>query len=65
MAEYLIPDYKMSELEKKINRIRNKGAHIVFETLETGIPVDAPEIGPHARILCTRVEVEGTYIING
>lgn len=60
--KYIIPQYKMAELQKEINRIRNKGANINFEIKERNIfyPYDFVK-----GIVCDKVEVSGEYRING
>lgn len=65
MARYLIPIYKLPELTKKINHIRNKGAEVHFDVLNPSVPVQADTLGDNAIIECAEVEVEGRYHIDG
>lgn len=65
MARYIIPNYKMPELQKQIQRIRNKGAHVTFDIINNSIAVPAESLGDDVTIECSEVEVEGRYHING
>ena len=65
MGIFTIPNYNIEDLQKKLNKIRNKGVNITFNILRTDIPFEAPELGEGASILCSEIEIEGTYIING
>ena len=37
MAEYLIPEYKLADLAKVVQKIRNKGANVRFEILDPNV----------------------------
>lgn len=65
MARYIIPKYKMAELQKQIQRIRNKGAHVTFNIITDSIAVAAESLGDDVTIECSEVEVEGQYRIDG
>lgn len=66
MAEYLIPEYYVSDLRKKVKRIANKGAHVIFDVLEQGIPVKYQGNAHMPRyIKCDKIEFSGEYKING
>ena len=65
MARYIIPNYKMPELQKQIQRIRNKGAHVTFDIINNSVAVPAESLGDDVTIECSEVEVEGRYHING
>lgn len=65
MARYLIPNYKVEELNKKIQRIRNKGANVIFDIINPHVGVDAQVDGRDVQIDCSEIEIEGRYIING
>ena len=65
MARYLIPNYKMSELQKQVQRIRNKGAQVTFNILNDHVAVPAESLGDNVTIDCSEVDVEGRYHING
>ena len=65
MARYIIPNYKMPELQKQIQRIRNKGAHVTFDVINNSVAVPAESLGDDVTIECSEVEVEGRYHING
>lgn len=65
MARYLIPNYKMPELQKQIQRLRNKGAQVTFDIINPSVPVEARSLGDDVTIECSEVEVEGRYHING
>ena len=65
MARYLIPNYKMPELQKQIQRIRNKGAQVTFNIINDHTTVPAESLGPDVTIDCSEVEVEGRYQLNG
>lgn len=66
MAEYLIPEYYVSDLRKKVKRITNKGAHVIFDVLEQGIPVKYQDNAHTTQyIKCDKIEVSGEYKING
>lgn len=66
MAEYLIPEYRVPELQKKVQRIANKGANVTFNILEQGIPVEYQDNARRTRyISCDRIEISGEYKING
>lgn len=67
MAIFTIPKYKMELLRKKVERIRAKGADIVFEIVDDNVYHNYHDESTNAnfRIHCYEVEVEGKYIING
>ena len=65
MARYLIPNYKISELQKQVQRIRNKGAQVTFNVINDHMAVPAEVLGPDVTIDCSEVEVEGRYQLNG
>ena len=65
MGIFTIPNYNIEDLQKKLNKIRNKGVNVTFNILRNDIPFEAPELGEGASILCSEIEIEGTYIING
>lgn len=65
MARYLIPNYKMPELAKQIQRIRNKGAQVTFDVINDHVAVEAESLGDDVTLDCSEVEVEGRYHING
>ena len=65
MARYLIPDYKLPELFKVVNKIRNKGANVTCDILRENIPVNIDRFGRGFFITCSEVEVEGSYRMNG
>ena len=65
MARYLIPNYKMPELQKQIQRIRNKGANVTFNVINNNVAVPAESLGDDVTIECSEVEVEGRYRLNG
>ena len=65
MARYIIPKYKMPELQKQIQRIRNKGAQVRFDIINDSIAVPAESLGDNVTIECSEVEVEGRYHIDG
>lgn len=65
MSIYQIPKYKLEELNKKINHIRNKGVRVTFNIVNDSVFVPAPTLGKNASIECAEVDIEGTYIING
>lgn len=65
MAVYTIPHYKLAELTKQINRIRNKGAQVTFEITNPNVAVSAEALGQNVTIECAEVEVSGIYRING
>lgn len=60
---YNIPVSRVEELEKKINRIRNKGADITFNIIGD-IWVENPNTDG-VFYPCKEIEVEGSYKING
>ena len=39
MALYRIPHYKLPELTKQVNRIRNKGAQVTFDIVNPNVAV--------------------------
>ena len=68
MAIFTIPKYKMHELETKIEKIRNKGADIIFHIIDDKVLVsykDNNHDGSLISIPCVKVEVNGHYIMNG
>lgn len=65
MSRYLIPQYKLAELTKQVNRIRNKGAQITFEVINPSVLVDAEALGRNMTIDCVELEVSGRYHIDG
>lgn len=65
MARYLIPQYKLPELTKQVNRIRNKGAQVTFEIINPTISVDAETLGRNISINCAEIEVSGRYHVDG
>lgn len=65
MSSYLIPNYKIEDLQRKLERISNKGADITFNIIDDHVDVPAPSVGPDFSIECSRVEVDGEYKING
>lgn len=66
MAEYLIPEHYISDLHKKVKRIINKGAHVIFNVLEQSVPVKCRDSTHTTRyIKCDKIEVSGEYKING
>lgn len=65
MARYLIPNYKMQELQKQIQKIRNKGAQVTFNILNDHVAVPAESVDRDMTIDCSEVEVEGRYHIDG
>ncbi len=66
MAEYLIPEYCVSTLSKKIKRIINKGAHVIFDILEQDMPIKCQDNAPLPRyIKCAKIKVSSEYKING
>lgn len=65
MAIYQIPKYKLEELNKKINHIRNKGVRVTFDIVNDSVFVPAPSLGKNVSIECVEADVEGRYIING
>ena len=65
MARYIIPNYKMAELQRQIQRIRNKGAHVTFEVTNDHIAFPARSLGRDITLDCSEVEVEGRYRIDG
>lgn len=64
MSRYIIPNYKLDDLEKKISKIRNKGADIVFDIINNNVqmPISSES---DITIACSEVEVSGEYKING
>ena len=65
MALYTVPHYKLSELTKQVNRIRNKGAQVTFEITNPNVAVSATSLGRNITIECAEVEVSGRYQLNG
>lgn len=68
MAIFTIPKYKIEELEKKINRIKQKGADVIFDIVEDNIIYsyrDASRANMISSIICTKIDIRGEYIING
>lgn len=67
MAIYTIPKYKFSELEKQIEKIRRKGANVVFNIVNDNALYPYRDQGSFTdfNIACYEVEISGQYIING
>ena len=65
MALYTIPLYKLTELTKQINRIRNKGAQVTFDITNPSVAVAATSLGRNITIECAEVEVSGRYHVDG
>lgn len=65
MSEYLIPLNRLDSLSKQIQRIRNKGANITFDIVDPDVEYVVPNTNGARVIHCAKVNVEGTYRING
>lgn len=65
MARYIIPNYRLPDLTKQVNRIRNKGAEVVFDIITASVPFPVQGAGQDMVIDCCEVEVSGRYEING
>lgn len=65
MSQYLIPNYNIPILERKINKLRNKGANITFDVVDNDVQVPIAELGNNYTMSCSRVNVDGEYKING
>lgn len=64
MSRYLIPQYNIPQLTKKINTIKNKGVNVTFN-IEEPFNYKVDKLGDGRVIPCVWVEVSGKYIIDG
>lgn len=67
MAIFTIPKYKLKELEKKIDKIRRKGAVVSFEIINDNVMHRYRDAGTPTvfSIPCYEIFVNGHYVING
>lgn len=67
MAVFTIPKYKFEDLEKKIEKIRRKGASVVFDVVDSNVihTYKSDELNMNIGIPCIDVEVSGQYVVNG
>lgn len=67
MAVFTIPKYKFEDLEKKIEKIRRKGANVVFDVVDSNVihTYKSDELNMNIGIPCIDVEVSGQYVVNG